>query len=228
MTNPSAGSMRKQRGAVLYVAIVALVITTLAGISLTGSVDTATTIAGNLAFQQATTLSAENGVEAAAEWIQEQANAVPNPLQSNQLQFPAATAPFYIADGGAPAWNPAAGQSWNDFWINTWGANQAGRARPVRFDCDTRLPDQAGACNQDSAGNTMSYVVQRLCTLPGDPTPVFCVCPPQFQSGAQAGNSMGGVAFKPEICIGVYYRVIVHIEGPHNALNYVEPFVIAQ
>jgi type IV pilus assembly protein PilX len=229
MLNPSAGAMGKQRGAVLYVAIVALVITTLAGISLTGSVDTATVIAGNLAFQQAATLSAETGVEAAVEWIQAQGNTAPDPLRSNQSQSAGyAAGPFYfMADGGDVARKPVAGQSWNAFWTNTWGANRTdGPARWVSFDCDTLMPDPAGACDRDSAGNTISYIVQRLCSQPGDPNTVPCVRPPQFQTHVQTGGSAGGGAGPPPgLRVGVYYRVIIRVEGPHNTLNYIEAFI---
>lgn len=57
--------MLKQRGVVLFFALIALVAMSLAAVALIRSVDTSTLIAGNLAFKQATKNSAEAGIEAA-------------------------------------------------------------------------------------------------------------------------------------------------------------------
>jgi Tfp pilus assembly protein PilX len=54
-----------QRGAVLIVALIALVIMSLAGISLVRSVDTANVIAGNMAFKKASTSLTDLGVQIA-------------------------------------------------------------------------------------------------------------------------------------------------------------------
>ncbi len=54
-----------QRGAVLIVALIALVIMSLAGISLVRSVDTANEIAGNMAFKKSSTSMTDLGVQIA-------------------------------------------------------------------------------------------------------------------------------------------------------------------
>ena len=54
---------RLQQGVVSFIALVALVVMSLAAVALIRSVDTATLIAGNLAFKQAATASADAGVE---------------------------------------------------------------------------------------------------------------------------------------------------------------------
>jgi len=53
------------RGAVLFIALIVLVAMSLAGIAIMRSVDTATLIAGNLAFKQGTMHSSDNGIEQA-------------------------------------------------------------------------------------------------------------------------------------------------------------------
>lgn len=53
----------KQRGAALFIALIALVSMTLAGIALVRSVDTSNLIAGNLAFRQATLHASDVGIE---------------------------------------------------------------------------------------------------------------------------------------------------------------------
>lgn len=54
-----------QKGVVLFIALIALVVLTLAGIALVRSIDTSNVIAGNLAFKQSALESSDIGVEAA-------------------------------------------------------------------------------------------------------------------------------------------------------------------
>lgn len=59
----------KQRGVVLFIALIVLVAMSLAGIGLMRSVDTSTLVAGNLAFKQASIQMADVGIEAAVNAI---------------------------------------------------------------------------------------------------------------------------------------------------------------
>lgn len=65
----------RQRGAVLFIALIVLVAMSLAGIALIRGVDTANLIAGNLAFKQNATHGGDWGVELARGWLQAQAAA---------------------------------------------------------------------------------------------------------------------------------------------------------
>lgn len=60
-------SVLKQRGAALFIALIALVSMTLAGIALIRSVDTSNLIAGNLAFRQAALQASDVGIETAVD-----------------------------------------------------------------------------------------------------------------------------------------------------------------
>ena len=62
----------RQRGAVLFIALIVLVAMSLAGIALIRGVDTANLIAGNLAFKQNATHGGDWGVEEARTWLQTQ------------------------------------------------------------------------------------------------------------------------------------------------------------
>jgi Tfp pilus assembly protein PilX len=66
---------RRQRGAVLFIALIVLVAMSLAGIALIRGVDTANLIAGNLAFKQNATHGGDWGVELARTWLQAQPSA---------------------------------------------------------------------------------------------------------------------------------------------------------
>lgn len=65
----------RQRGAVLFIALIVLVAMSLAGIALIRGVDTANLIAGNLAFKQNATHGGDWGVEQARTWLQLQPSA---------------------------------------------------------------------------------------------------------------------------------------------------------
>jgi type IV pilus assembly protein PilX len=60
---------RRQRGVVLFIALIMLVAMTLAGIAMVRSVDTTLGIAGNLAFRQTTIQSTDPGVKVAFDWL---------------------------------------------------------------------------------------------------------------------------------------------------------------
>ena len=82
----------RARGAVYFIALIVLVAMTLAGIAIMRSVDTATLIAGNLAFKQGTVQSADNGIEQGYQWLL--ANR-PTLSLDNAARGPAGAAPPY-------------------------------------------------------------------------------------------------------------------------------------
>ena len=60
---------RKFIAVCLLVALIALAAMSMAGVALIRSIDTNSLIAGNLAFRQNSTTSADTGVEAARQWL---------------------------------------------------------------------------------------------------------------------------------------------------------------
>src|SRR5690606_20684606 len=128
-----------QRGIVLIVALIVLVAMSLASVGLIRSGLTSNRIAGNLAFQQAATQSAEVGIETAIAWLE--TNNTGTTLHSH-IDIDASQPVGYFA----ARQDPAAGQSWDAFW-------------------DTVLvpTGRVNTLAADAAGNTVSYVIQRLC-----------------------------------------------------------------
>jgi len=59
----------RARGAVLFIALIVLVAMTLVGIATMRSVDTASLVAGNIAFKQSTIGGADQGLQAAYAWL---------------------------------------------------------------------------------------------------------------------------------------------------------------
>ncbi len=82
---------RRQRGVVLFIALIVLVAMTLAGLAMFRSVSTGVVIAGNLTFKQAATNAADRGVEAGRAWLTAQ---LPANLQNTAL-------PGFYSDWGA-------------------------------------------------------------------------------------------------------------------------------
>ncbi len=183
----------KQRGVVLLIAMIILIALTLAGVALLRSVDTANIVAGNMSFHESATQAGERSTEAAINnWLG------PKTLAKSPLLNSHNAANGYRA----VRLDPSAGQSWDAFWSATLAA-------------------QAITGATDAAGNTVSYVVQRLCDAEGTPTAVNCSKPPSTDTG----GSFGAGAVSPITNSQVYYRVTTRIVGPRNTVSYIQTIV---
>jgi type IV pilus assembly protein PilX len=190
------GRGAKQRGTVLLIALILLVALSLAGIALIRSVSTSNIIAGNLAFQQATVHSADAGVEAALTWLQANSGAGVATLHSSVLS---GAGTRYVARRE----DPATGVSWDAFWSSTLSSSGA-----------------VNTLATDAAGNTVSFVIHRLCDNTGAPTYPGCSAPPT--DTGQASSSKGGGILLVSGDKQVYYRITVRVAGPRNTLSYVQ------
>lgn len=194
-----AKSNARQKGVVLFIALIVLVAMTLAAIALVRSVDTTNLIAGNLAFQQSATNSGDIGSERAVVWLETQ-NMTPSNLFANNLQ-----------DGYAAFANDSNGFSWETL---TSGANAI-------------VPRSLG---EDNAGNSLSYIVQRMCVRVGDPydtnpsTNAQCIVPPVVPSNLR-GSSLNAGEIPLKNKNQQYYRITTRIEGPRNTLSYTQIMV---
>lgn len=186
----------RARGAVLFIALIVLVAMTLAGIAIMRSVDTATLIAGNLAFKQGTVQSADNGIEAAYQWL----------LANRGSLSTTNTGQGYTSALANPTWNNPA----------TWAS--------------------AVTVGTDPAGNTISYLIHRMCNCPNTlyngncaageanscalDNPATGAPPPPAQGDSFAIGSPGYLQ-DPR----VYYRITVRSQGPRNTASYVQAMV---
>jgi type IV pilus assembly protein PilX len=132
----------KQRGVALFFALICMVAIMMAAVMLVRSVDTASLIAGNLAFQQAATRSGDGGTEAAITYLAgvEAANSAKNVLTD-------ATHPFNIDNAAAgyfASLNPAKSLT------NSSAASH--------FNWDNTDSVLVGT---DATGNTVRYIIQR-------------------------------------------------------------------
>ena len=217
----------RQRGIVLLISLMILVVLSMAGLALFRSVDTVNILAGNLAFQKSATLSAEAGVEAAIGRILAAEIAGPATLQSDHVGTSGwayyATASKNTSPGSrryssfkSYGDNPVTVADWDEYWslaINPSGSMTAG------------CRDRVCVLSQDAVGNTVSYTIQRLCDLIGDPYEAATGCVPATNIFSGSGNSLGSqnttFASKGQI----YYRITSRVTGPRNSGSYVQVVV---
>ena len=138
---------RRERGVVLFIALIVLVAMSLAGIALIRGVDTANLIAGNLAFKQGATLAGDLAVEQARTLLLGQtASALQNDNLGTGTSYYWANSQVAITDFTGSTTSTADDYNW---------AN--------------------AASTTDASGNTIQYVIHRLCDTAGNPSTVNCM-----------------------------------------------------
>lgn len=202
----------KQRGLVLFFALIALLVLSLAAAALVRSVDTSTIIAGNLAFKQAALSSGDSGIEAAMTWLNNtQAanntlNVLDNPLHSFNIDAPANG---YYSSVHDAASDPA--------YLNLFDSANWTSAKSVLV-------------GTDAAGNTTSYIIQRMCRTANQPVKhAGCLF-----SGALLDPNGQQVKLYSDICDGPdcpaagqtpLLRITSRVTGPKNTVSYAQAFV---
>jgi len=185
-----------QQGMVLLVALVVLVAIMIAGIAMMRSVDTATLVAGNLAFEQAATNAADKGIEQAIAMLQ--AKSASNSLDSNDPTN-GYQASLRSTD------NPPPGQTWQAFW-------------------DANLASSAYDAGTDQFGNHIYYVVNRQCANAMPPgAGGQCVASPAVTTAT--GNSQEAGEIELQAASQIYYRITVRVSGPRRTESYVQSYI---
>lgn len=202
--------MQAQRGVVLFIALIVIVAMALAGLALVRSIDTNVIVAGNIAFKQAATNAADQGVEAARTWL------MANKATLSDDQVTSGSSAYYSN------WQNTTDLTGNDPAKSdfNWNAN----ALQVTAD--------------DGAGNRVRYVIHRLCQDSNTTTAsTSCVKVAStsgggasssgdysgrrgYEGGSGAGGGGGGtLSLNNGI---VYYRITVRVDGPRNTTSYVQ------
>jgi type IV pilus assembly protein PilX len=216
LTSKKIMAKQYQSGLVLFVALVALVAMSLAAAALVRSVDTGTLIAGNLAFKQSATMSADSGVTAAYDFF----NNIAKPaLATNAAYLDTQKASYgYIANFNALRLSGINKITDDAVWTNTW-------SRPA-------IGNGNDASGKDSSGNTVRYVIERMCNADG-----------KFNLGNGlndddcliAGTAFGDGDSKKQggkydqnllnTSAQVTYRVTARVQGPKNTVSFVQTFI---
>ncbi|MEW6164074.1 MAG: hypothetical protein AB1642_03335 [Pseudomonadota bacterium] len=198
---------RRQSGLALVIALIVLVTMTIAGIAMVRSVDTAVMIAGNMAFRQSATTAGDAGVEAARTWLMANSSLLNSDSEGNG---------YYSSSQDAldMTGNRTAGDTSDDV---AWDGGE-GISQPK-------------CLAEDAAGNTVCYIIHRLCQDPNAPLD-SSTC--STQESERAGSSQG--AARPMetyqesgwsmVATMAYYQVTVRIAGPRNNTSFIQTFLL--
>ena len=198
----------RQRGVVLMISLIILVVMTLGGIALMRSISTTGLISGNLAFQQAATRAGEAGTEAA--------------IRNVLLALPASDLWTDKLAVGYVASTPAAGNptDWDAYWRNTINPN------PVTPPASgVACADRACTLPRDAAGNVATYTIQRLCQTAGDPQETPTGCSNTRRVSPLAGGNLGPGNMPVLLPTQYFYRVTTRVVGPRNTTSYIQTIV---
>jgi len=185
------------RGAVLFIALIVLVAMTLAGIAIMRSVDTATLIAGNLAFKQGTMQSSDNGIEQAYQWM----------LANRPTLWSSNLGQGYNSGYATPVWTNAA--TWTS--AVTVGTDAAGNTVSYQI-------HRMCNCADTLYNGTCASGVSNQCALDN---PTGTGVPPPPASGESFTVGAPGYLQDPR----VYYRITVRTQGPRSTVSYVQAMV---
>ncbi|WP_342119546.1 pilus assembly PilX family protein [Pseudoduganella sp. OTU4001] len=193
---------RVQQGVVLVLTLIVLVALTLAGLALMRSVDTSTLIAGNLAFKQSATISADAGVEAALQWLGR---------NRGNLNSDIAASGYYATSQDALDLTGNATTATNDN-LN-WNNNSA----VERLDTD-------------QVGNQVSYVIHRMCNTAGNINATTCATESMTMDGKSLGSSRQMLTYQPgswdDAANRVFYRITVRVDGPRSNVSFVQAVIL--
>lgn len=204
---PSA-RFKQQRGLVLFFALIALVVMSLAAVALIRSVDTNTLIAGNLAFKNSASNSGDAGIEAAVAWLKtQQATDTSDPLIVGTHPFNSNHSGYYASFADKPTDAGYVDLKANSTWSNS--------PTPI----------------VDNSGNKSSYIIQRMCrSYTANVVPATDSCLTGSASGNYGSNA---VTRSDEYCKGcgssgappAMMRVTVKVTGIKDTVSYLQAFV---
>jgi Tfp pilus assembly protein PilX len=199
---------QRERGTVLIIALIVLVAMTLAGIATMRSVDTATVMAGNIAFRQSAANAADLGIQAGYVWL---ASNLTTAVLSDDNNNPSPTSVGYFSSAATDE------TKWSD--PNVW---------------DNAAKLNGGAA--DAAGNKVWYRIERMCPVANCAANAICpggsnLCGSTPDSGALSREgqdhfrqtSMGAFTKPPAI----HYRVTAKAEGPRKSVTIVQTMLRA-
>lgn len=189
--HPKSGRSR-QRGVVLFVAVIVLIVMTLAGIALLRQMGVGTSIAGNVAFKESATSVADRGSEAARKWINDNA---------------AATANDSFTDGYYSSWTGPWGTSVDPSTF-TW------------TDTNSRLLTDDDAQTGNQTRIIIQRLCAVANSPANDPGQTCSSSSAANQGQSQGGVSYGSPTQPPQAA--PYYRVTAKVTGVRGTVSYTQ------
>lgn len=204
---------RTQRGSSMLFALLAMTALMLGAMALLRSVDSGSLALGNLGFKKDATLVAQQGTDAAIAYLS--ANVLSAKLNADDVKNG-----YYASSLQSLKWNPEKAKA--DSALVDWGiTNCTGLA--------TAQCVQPTSPTTDKYGNTVSWIITRLCATSGaTDSPNSCLKPAVQTQGTV--YDMGSRDYHdPEkfstSSSGPLYRVITRVVGVRGAVSYTETLV---
>jgi Tfp pilus assembly protein PilX len=201
-----------EHGVVLFIALLVMVALSLAGIALIRSADTATVVAGNLAFKQAAAYAVDRGIENAIKALFDPAAdpTLSNPAIADKTAHLLAQNYFACVqnDTGTGCLVPPAS-------IPEIPVVLTNRTKFAGAGLNVGLID----ATVDAVGNKSYYVIERMCDSAGQAGVNNCNLSGGPSLGADAGTQHYEGLTRSG---GAFYRVTVRVEGPRNTVAYAQ------
>lgn len=191
----------RQRGVVLFIALIVMVVMSLAALGLIRSIDTSTAVLNNLALRQAAILPASFAIEDAGVGL------------FTDMGGP--RIPDIRVDSLPQNYYATHNQGWDD---------QYGVPGPLQTKKTAQL--LARKFPADNEGNVITYVTERMCNPaapqapPADGTagPTWCDMGQPKQSPGTTVNQGAPLTLPQQ----VFYRVTIRVDGPQNTVSFLQ------
>ena len=177
---------RSQHGMVLFIALIVMVAMSLTGVALVRSVDTTTAVVGNLGLREASIAPAGAGLEEAIAALYEN-SAIPD------------------RDHDLPA---------RSYYASRQSGEDA-RGVPLTLQTRSLYPQNARVLDAGN-GNSVRYIIERLCASAGPATVVNC----NLVSLPIAASVHAPPATPPAPVAA--FRITVRVDGPQNTVSHVQ------
>jgi type IV pilus assembly protein PilX len=198
---------RAQQGVILIITLIILAAMTLASLAMLNSVDTSTSIAGNVSFKQSATNSADKAIDAAGVFLT---------VSKQNTESDSPSSGYYATsqDNFDITGNKTPGDTSDD--LDWTGAGIVTMAK-------------------DGAGNTVSYRINRMCDATGALNAATCAVkitetgskPPSLGIVQPTSTYQQRAGGNTQVMSG-YYRITMRIAGPRNNVSYVQTVVNVQ
>ncbi len=202
-----------QAGGSLIIAIVILIAMSIAAIGLVSSVESDLLVTDNFTNQQSGMHAADAGSEAAIKWIKG--------LQDTTLLYADMSQQGYYASLPAGTDSFTADSSDPNIYID-WDDDQCGNATNII--CHEAAP----ALPTDEAGNSIRYIIHRLCTTPGSPQDASNHCL-DYQADSTINPQKGLIQYGQSVRLtlnqDVYYRIITRTKGARNTIVFTQTMI---
>jgi type IV pilus assembly protein PilX len=204
MKAPQTSTIGRQRGVVLFIALIVMVAMSLAAIALIRSVDTTNILIGNLAFRQSSILPANMAVEEAAAAL-----------------FPEA------APTGVPAIADTTADLPAENYFASWQNSDDARGVPTLL--QTRTNAAALTKTLDAQDNSNANVavanrtvvrsmIERMCLAAGPAKASNCDMMPPKQNPGTTVHDESTATLSPI----PFYRVTIRVDGPQNTASFLQ------